>query len=274
MKTAKLILILTLFVSVIGYSQKHPYSGITQMKFNFLYMKGDFGDVRKQREIKTIVVSTTDGKDFSEAATIKIEIKMKPNYTIGGTGASEGPIDIEVAYEWTFTEEIAGVDFTLKLLKKPFAFKGRSIVGYLASVHPEIRETYYLEKQGGAKKNYFREFPFAKLDKPPVFNGCSGNNEALKKCFARKVQMHFLKKFDSDIPNELGMQKGVLEVKISFRIDRGGVIGSIRTNSNSEKLEQEIVRVMKLLRIPLEAGEIEGVPVNSRYTFPMTFSIQ
>lgn len=123
-------------------SQKHPYSGVKELNFKFLYLKGDVGEARKQRKIKDIKIICKDNSDFSKACNIQVQ--LNDDFQFGGD--SKGPADVEVAYEWSFYDDNVGVKFKLRLLKEPFSFKERKIVGYLESKHPEIHETYYLEK--------------------------------------------------------------------------------------------------------------------------------
>jgi len=49
---------------------------------------------------------------------------------------------------------------------------------------------------------------FMIIENVPVFPGCKGNNDQLKACFSKKVQKHFSRKFDADLPNELGLSAG------------------------------------------------------------------
>ena len=67
------------------------------------------------------------------------------------------------------------------------------------------------------------DVPFILIEDVPVFPGCKGNNDALKACFNKKMQKHFIKKFDSDLPNELGLSPGKKKMIMLFKIDKTGI---------------------------------------------------
>ena len=69
---------------------------------------------------------------------------------------------------------------------------------------------------------------FMIIEDVPVFPGCKGNKTALKKCFSKKVQKHFSRKFDAELPNELGLPSGKKRVFIGFKIDKFGNVINIQ----------------------------------------------
>lgn len=146
MKLKIQLIIIFVFLCGSTSAQKHPYSGVKELKFKFLYKKGDMGEARKERGLKDVKIICKDSGDFSKACNIQFEIIMEPDYILKNGGLSKGPTDIEVAHEWTFNNDDFPLKMKLRLLKEPFSFKGRKIVGYLETKHPEIHETYYLEK--------------------------------------------------------------------------------------------------------------------------------
>ena len=81
---------------------------------------------------------------------------------------------------------------------------------------------------------------FMIIEDVPVFPGCKGNKEELKKCFSKKVQKHFSRKFDADLPNELGLSAGRKRVFIGFKIDKNGNKYPVSESRGSNKKYNEL----------------------------------
>ena len=64
-----------------------------------------------------------------------------------------------------------------------------------------------------------------------VFKGCENTKNIAenKQCFSSSVQRHFAKKFDTNLPNKLGLNPGRLRILISFKIDKEGNASKITT---------------------------------------------
>ena len=88
---------------------------------------------------------------------------------------------------------------------------------------------------------------FMIIEDVPVFPGCKGDKTALKSCFSKMVQKHFSRKFDADLPNELGLDAGRKKVFIGFKIDRNGNVVNIQARAPHPKIKKEVVKVMKML---------------------------
>ena len=88
---------------------------------------------------------------------------------------------------------------------------------------------------------------FMIIEDVPVFPGCKGNKDQLKKCFSKKVQKHFSRKFDADLPNELGLSAGRKRVFIGFKIDKTGNIVNVNARAPHPKIKSEVIKVMKQL---------------------------
>ncbi|MFD2567194.1 energy transducer TonB [Pseudotenacibaculum haliotis] len=117
------------------------------------------------------------------------------------------------------------------------------------------------------------DVPFFAIEDVPVFPGCKGDNEALKDCFNKMMQKHFGKKFDSDLPNELGLAPGKKRIIMLFKIDKNGNIVDIRAKAPHPRLQKEAVRIIKLLpkMIP---GKQRGKAVGVKYTLPMRVDVE
>ena len=117
------------------------------------------------------------------------------------------------------------------------------------------------------------DVPFLLIEDVPVFPGCTGNNEALKACFNKKMQKHFIKKFNADLPNELGLSSGKKKLIMLFKIDKTGEIIDVRVKAPHPKLEQEATRIINLLP-KMKPGKQRGKPVGVKYTLPMRVDVE
>ena len=113
------------------------------------------------------------------------------------------------------------------------------------------------------------EVPFAVIDEVPVFPGCE-NEDDLRQCFQSKMQEHISKNFQ--YPEE-AQKKGVQgRVNIMFIIDEEGSIVNIRKRGPDKSLEDEAVRIIKLIP-QLKPGIHMGKKVKVPYSIPITFKL-
>lgn len=117
------------------------------------------------------------------------------------------------------------------------------------------------------------DVPFILIEDVPVFPGCTGDNDALKACFNKKMQKHFAKKFDTDLPNELGLSPGKKKLIMLFKIDKTGEIIDVRVKAPHPKLEKEATRIINLLP-KMKPGKQRGKPVGVKYTLPMRVDVE
>lgn len=114
---------------------------------------------------------------------------------------------------------------------------------------------------------------FMIIEDVPVFPGCSGNKEELKDCFSKMVQKHFQRKFDADLPNELGLSPGRKKVFIGFKIDKQGNIVDVQARAPHPKIKSEVVKVMNQLPT-MKPGRQRGKPVGVKYSIPFTLIVE
>lgn len=117
------------------------------------------------------------------------------------------------------------------------------------------------------------DVPFTIIEDVPVFPGCKGNKSQLKACFNKKMQKHFAKKFDSDLPNELGLSPGKKRMIMLFKIDKTGNIVDIRAKAPHPRLQKEAIRIIKLLP-KMTPGKQRGKAVGVKYTLPMRIDVE
>lgn len=114
---------------------------------------------------------------------------------------------------------------------------------------------------------------FMIIEDVPVFPGCKGSKEELKKCFSAKVQKHFARKFDAELPNELGLSPGRKRVFIGFKIDKNGNVVNIQVRAPHPKIKDEVIKVMKQLP-KMKPGRQRGKPVGVKYSIPFTLIVE
>lgn len=114
---------------------------------------------------------------------------------------------------------------------------------------------------------------FMIIEDVPVFPGCKGNKAALKSCFSKMVQKHFSRKFDADLPNELGLDAGRKKVFIGFKIDRNGNVVNIQARAPHPRIKKEVVKVMKMLP-KMKPGRQRGKAVGVKYSIPFTLIVE
>ena len=134
----------------------------------------------------------------------------------------------------------------------------------------EVEETVIESTEA---EDIIEDVPFQIIEDVPVFPGCKGNKKELKKCFNKKMQKHFQKKFDSDLPNELGLSPGKKRIIMLFKIDRTGNIVGIRAKAPHPKLQKEAIRIIKLLP-KMKPGRQRGKAVGVKYTLPMRIDVE
>lgn len=117
-----------------------------------------------------------------------------------------------------------------------------------------------------------KDIPFAIIEQAPIYPGCKGNKEELKKCLQEKINKHVLKHFKTEIAQELGLTAGKKKVYVQFKIDNTGEIVDIRARGPHARLEKEAIRVVELLP-KMTPGKQRTKPVRVSYTLPVTLEV-
>ena len=133
----------------------------------------------------------------------------------------------------------------------------------------EVEEIEEVEEE----EEVAQDVSFMVIEDVPVFPGCKGNKAALKKCFSKMIQKHFLRKFDAELPNELGLSSGKKRVFIGFRIDEKGNVTEIKAKAPHPKIKSEVISVMKKLP-KMKPGRQRGKPVGVKYNIPFTLIVE
>ena len=110
------------------------------------------------------------------------------------------------------------------------------------------------------------EVPYAVVENKPVFPGCEDSGE-IKKCTSDKISQFINSNINTNLFKELGLS-GRQRLNVVFKIDPDGYINSIRTKTPYKKLEDEVIRVVKLLP-KMNPGSHNGEKVTVPYTLPI-----
>jgi len=110
------------------------------------------------------------------------------------------------------------------------------------------------------------EVPYAVVENVPVFPDCEDAIE-IRKCTSTKISGFVNSSFNTNIFKELGLS-GRQRLSVMFKIDIDGSIKSIRVRTAHKKLEEEAIRVVKLLP-KMKPGSHNGEKVTVPYTLPI-----
>ena len=116
------------------------------------------------------------------------------------------------------------------------------------------------------------EVHWTKVEQVPVFPGCKGNNEQLKKCLSDKIRRFVAKKFNTEIAQDLGLSGERVKILTQFTIDTKGNIINILTRSKYKDLEKEAARVINKLP-KMTPGKQRFRPVKVTYNLPIIFNV-
>jgi hypothetical protein len=123
------------------------------------------------------------------------------------------------------------------------------------------------------KVEYIEDVPFSVIDEVPVYPGCSGTNEDLKKCMSKKITQHVSKNFNINLAQKLGLSAGKKRISVQFKIDKDGNTANIKVRAPHPKLQEEAKRIIKLLP-KMQPGKQDGKAVNVRYNLPIVFNVE
>ncbi len=110
------------------------------------------------------------------------------------------------------------------------------------------------------------------VDEAPVFPGCKGNNEELKKCFSKKVMEFVNHNFDSELGQTMGLE-GIQKINVTFKVDTNGNIVSVFAKGTHKSLENEAVRVINKLP-KMTPGKMNGKKIRVNYALPIKFEVK
>lgn len=133
----------------------------------------------------------------------------------------------------------------------------------------EVADITYEEEDEEIEK-----IPFMVVENIPVYPGCENVREkqAQKQCMSEKIDAHVKREFRTRISEELGLT-GLNRIFVVFKIDEKGEVADIRARGTNKKLEEEAVRVVRLLP-KMKPGRQRDKPVAVEYSLPIMFEIR
>ncbi|MDG2193422.1 MAG: energy transducer TonB [Polaribacter sp.] len=115
---------------------------------------------------------------------------------------------------------------------------------------------------------------FISVEKAPVFKGCEGLAKTEnKKCFAKKIQKFVITKFNADLAQELGLRSGKHKMYAQFIIDKKGNVVDVQVKAPHKRLKKEVTNIVKKLP-KFTPGMMQEIPVNVKFTLPITFYVE
>ena len=113
---------------------------------------------------------------------------------------------------------------------------------------------------------------FSAIKEAPVFPGCTGTKEEIKKCFSKSVNNLVQRKFNSGLAQELNLKPGKKRIAVQFTVDKTGEITDVKVRAPHKRLDKETRRVIGLLP-KMNPGKKSGKPVGVKFTLPITFEV-
>lgn len=117
---------------------------------------------------------------------------------------------------------------------------------------------------------------FEVIEHVPVYKGCDDtlSNTELKNCMATSIYKLIAKEFNTNITNGLGIPDGKVRINVIFKIDRKGNIVDVIAKAPHPVLEEEAIRVIKLMPKMDKPGYQRGAPVTVPYSLPIVFVVK
>ena len=122
------------------------------------------------------------------------------------------------------------------------------------------------------EEEIIENIPFAIVEEVPIYPGCTGTKEQKRQCLQDKIRIHVNKKYNLNLPQELGLSPGKKKVFVLFKIDKDGNISDARARGPHKRLEKEAIRVVNLLP-KMTPGKQRGRSVSVSYTLPITLIV-
>ena len=137
-----------------------------------------------------------------------------------------------------------------------------------------IKSAKYVD--GDNNKEIYKKWedvPFAVIEDVPVFPGCEGTKEELRRCLVEKVTKHVNRNFDIKMAKGLGLESGIKRIYVIFKLDKEGNITNVDARAPHPKLKEEGIRVVSTLpqMIP---GKFNDIEVGVKYSLPIAFKIE
>ena len=153
------------------------------------------------------------------------------------------------------------------------------LLSFNFSTYSQEKTTEEIEFIDSAEKTLLgdtNEVSFSVIENVPIYKGCddSMGNTELKNCMSASISKHVGKNFNTKVTNGLGLPDGKVRINVIFKIDKKGNVIDIRARAPHVALEEEAIRVIKLMPKMDKPGYQRGKPVTVPYSLPIIFNIQ
>ncbi len=126
-------------------------------------------------------------------------------------------------------------------------------------------------------ENYQPEdVPYSVIEQVPRYKGCGTDltNELAKKCMTAKITKHVSSNFNTRLASHLNLEPGIKKIYVIFKINKKGKVTGIKARAPHPALEEEAIRVIKLIPQLDAPGMQRGKAVNVPYSLPIVFKIE
>ncbi|MFK7833617.1 MAG: M56 family metallopeptidase [Winogradskyella sp.] len=150
------------------------------------------------------------------------------------------------------------------------ALKKETMETVAKETHIEIIEEEIIEVTENSD-----EIPFSVIEVAPTHPDCNSFSEETKRktCTSAAVNQLVGKNFNTNLPKTLGLPSGPKRILAQFIINKQGEITNVNARGPHPQLEEEIVRVLKLLP-KFTPGKQKGKLVNVPFSLPIVFTIK
>lgn len=141
-------------------------------------------------------------------------------------------------------------------------------------VEENILDIVVEEQTSDGQQEKSKQTEFVIIEEPPVFPGCENMSSIdAKRCLSKSVQKHFSNTFNVNLANELGLSAGLRRINIVYTINKQGYTENIITRAPHPKIEEEVIRVMKILP-KMKPGTQRGKTIAVKYAFTFSFNVE
>ncbi|WP_138432888.1 energy transducer TonB [Winogradskyella algicola] len=139
-------------------------------------------------------------------------------------------------------------------------------------VEEEFQEVEILEITSNEESDFI---PFYVVDEVPYLSDCKSIKEKKKRktCVQEYIQMHVMRKFNSEVIEGLGLAAGKKRIFAQFKIDKQGKVINVLARGPHPVLEREVERVINLLP-EFTPGIHQGETVIVAYSLPIIFTVE
>jgi len=112
------------------------------------------------------------------------------------------------------------------------------------------------------------------IERVPIYPGCENQDTSanLKRCLSQKISKHFTDNFNTTLHSDSQLAPDTYRINIIFKINSEGKIVTIRVRGRDRFLEEEAIRVAKLLP-KMQPGTKNGVLVAVPYSVPLLLNM-